>query len=300
MTIDRRIYGTDAEPTQIYSFSDVYGGATGSPLKDPNPEEFITTDLRSSPHRKREREFDIHHAPHVVDHILRSIVRLRDEMFSLLSNRGRQERVSSHVTGVFINSAPRTNCSNGKPFYVAETDNGVRIVSTPIEALSTIRERIIRLGHLPNRDNGLYGNAEQFRSSYAPELLFPDHELVLEADDVDIIPQYDRNDWHVAYIDRFGNIVTYVKDPTEQWEQISQADTVDVQVGRNLVREVLVGSSLGTNEAGKVSIYQNGGIDIARKWKPNESPEERLERSAYSQFSSDGSHPRIGDKVTLA
>ena len=57
-----------------------------------------------------------------------------------------------------------------------------------------------------------------------------------------------------------------------------------------------VTSSLADATPGKLSVYQNGGIDIVRKWRADETPQQRLDRSAYEKMK----RPTIGTIISLA
>ncbi|MBU1018743.1 MAG: hypothetical protein ABII07_06275 [Patescibacteria group bacterium] len=264
-------------PDRIYLLSDTYGGQqTWNPYESPDIDAHIATDIRSRFPDVR-RSFDTFGAKAISDHVLRTIVALHDAVSGLGS------------TGVFINSAPRTEKgSNGEPFYVADTDNGIRVVATPLSALSAIKDRIAGLKHLPNEDNGLYTEREQFRSSLTAVLLAGNHGLDLIEDSPSDIPEYPAG-CRVSYADRFGNLVLFEKNDQETG---SIRDTIASGIGRvinlnigSVERELVIGESLGEAKPGSLVIYPNdGNIEVVSKWGPDWSAQDSLKRSAYEQF----------------
>ncbi len=285
-------------PQRTYFFSDTYGGS-GNPLEKPDADALITTDLRGQPKAPRHREFDIFGNTQVTAHILRMVRDLHAALdrHNLYSADYKRE-VRDMGTGIFINDAPRTNHTNGHPFYYAELDHGISVVTTPLEVLSSVRGHVQKLLRLPNQDNGLYPNGEQFRSSYTPELLDPAvrERLPMEEVSPDEIPEF-RTDWHLAYVDRFGNLITYVPNPEEQWEQVLQAAGASKQVRLTIGdtrHNIKLGTNLGASEPGELLIYGNGNIDLARKWAAGDTPQQRLDFSAYRQFK----EPTIGDGIS--
>src|SRR5262249_27568007 len=153
-------------------------------------------------------------------------------------------------------------------FYVA-TAGRVRIVTTNPAALSTIKNRIETLHHLNNEENIIYSPTEQFRSSYTPCLLYPDHGIELIEDDINAtIPDYPEDQWELAYIDRFGNMITHCKDVEKQWKQIEAAAKdgyLKVIIG-NVSQTVQLSTSLRDADPGALVIYKNKNIDVLRKW----------------------------------
>lgn len=192
-----------------YYFSDTYGTSSVNPLEKPDADAIITTDFRSRPRGYRHEKFDIYDNPHVTDHILRMVHDLDAQLMDTFTGRKKDEYAAS-TTGILINSAPRTSSTgNGSHFYVASSREGrIRIVTTPLQALSPVKNEIEVLEHLPNNDNGLYPNGEQFRSSYVGVLLQDDHGIPLENAKIDEIDE-PRTDLHLAFVDRFGNLITH-------------------------------------------------------------------------------------------
>ncbi len=304
-------YNESHDPKRKYFFSDTFGGsAEWDPLSLPDPDAQISTDFSGSPLTPCERRFDTYGQERVTDHLLRLILQQFDELARRPDiSGGRRQQALRLGTGVFINYAPRTSHSNAQPFYVATARGGnIRIVSTPLEALSAIKGEIETLHHLPNpergeADNGLYDWTQQFRSKLTPILLDPDHGLDLIEDDPADIPAPD-NRWHIAFVDRFGNVISYTDNPEDQWGEI---ETLADRVGdsRREIRLLLDGhetvpltlaTSLGSAHPGGVSIYRNGGIDLVRKWQVGETASERLAQSAFRKLG----NPTIGTTIEIA
>jgi hypothetical protein len=177
--------------------------------------------------------------------------------------------------------------------------DNIRIVTTSLTCLSTIKDKIQTLSHLDNDSNIIYGNTEQFRSSYTPFLLHPDHGIDMVQDDISIIPDYPEDKWELAYVDRFGNMVTYTKDVEKKWKEITaRADannTLKLIVG-NVSQTVFLGTSLRDADPGALVCYKNHDIDILRKWMADEDSYTRLYRSGYLQFSK----PDVGATIKIA
>jgi hypothetical protein len=280
-------------PTRTYLFSDTYG-RSGGELHEDDPDAIILTDMRSFPLERVRRTFDLFGREGIAPHIVRLATEgqdaLREGLRIPASERG---ACAATTTGIFVNAAPRVGRDNGTPFYVAEI-GAVRVVTTSLAALSPVRDRIESLAHLPNDGSALYGAGEQFRSSYTPILLASGHGLPLVKDDASIVPE-ESDDWTLAYVDRFGNMVTRCLDPLTRWSGISpMGAAVKLTVG-SITRTVTLGEHLATVEPGALSLYPNGNLDIVRKWKEGESATVRLEESAYMQFG----RPRIGASITV-
>lgn len=274
-------------PDRLYLHSDTYGGDAMWSLS-PDIDAIITTHIRSGI-KHVVREFDIFGREKITDHILRTALRLHNE------------RKNAGTTGVFINSAPRTKKnSNGEPFYRAETDNGVRIVSTPLEALSAIKGRVTRLQHLSNEDNELYNAIiEQFRSSIVVVLLASNHGIPLIEDDPSIIPDYPSG-CRLAYVDRFKNLVLHehaVEDPKSVRKIIRECvgGVCQLSIG-GVRRNVPIGTSLSEANPGSLAAYCNdGNIEVISKWAPEWDVKEKLKHAAFEQFR----RPEIGTGVSI-
>lgn len=284
---------------RMYAFSDTYGRSKNPFLQD-DADAILSTHFRSFPLEQQSKYFDIYGRELITSHLLRVIFGLHDEMKEApyLSKEIRAEFAKT-TTGIFINAAPRVSKDNGAPFYVA-TAEGVRIVTTDLNALSTIKGRIQTIGHLPNLGNNLYGAHEQFRSSYAAFLLQEDHGLKLDKDTLDVIPDYPEDKWELAYVDRFGNMLTYTKNPDARWKEVEEASKtlngyVKLIIG-NVSQRTQIGTSLDAAEPGGLVVYPNGDLEVLRKWRPNEDSYTRLYKSAFFQFNK----PEIGSRVRLA
>ncbi len=251
------------------------------PLKSPDIDALITTDIRSGITDVL-REFDIFDSEKITDHVLRAAVALHDEPRTF------------GTTGIFVNSAPRTvENNNGEPFYVATTDNGIRVVTTPLTVLSAIRERIISLQYLPNdRENGLYkSKREQFRSSFTVRLLAYNHGIPLIEADPKIIPEPSK-ELQLSYVDRFGNIVI---DTLVNLIREKIGETIGLNIN-GVSREATVGISLGESKPGSLVVYQNDGhIEVVAKWDPRWDSKAKFENSAWAQFAK----PRLGAHVKI-
>lgn len=285
--------------TRVYAFSDTYGRSK-NPFTQDDADALICTDLRSFPLLESKRDFDIYGRESIVQHLVRLIFSLHDQVMESKSfSKEIKEAFKKTNTGIFINWAPRTSNENGSLFYVATAKN-IRIVTTSLEALSTVKHRIQTLAHLPNLNNGLYGPTEQFRSSYTACMLYEDHGFKLQQDKVSIIPDYPADRWELAYVDRFGNLVTYCKNPEKKWEEIlkeakkSKDSTVKIVMG-NVSQRLKIDKSLKDAAPGSLVIYRNGDIDILRKWEEDEDRYDRLYKSAYFQFAK----PEIGVQIKI-
>lgn len=284
---------------RIYLFSDTYGRSK-SPFDQDDADTLISTDFRSFPLRTQHREFDIYGREAVVPHMIRLIFALHKEIpaATYLSDEIKED-FSQTKTGIFINAAPRTDTKeNGAPFYVAENGN-IRIVTTDPAGLSSIKDQLSGLWLFPNADEALYGPTEQFRSSFTPRLLEDDHGMELQEQSLDVIPDFPEDRWELAYIDRFGNIMTYTKNPEKRWKEILEKSKeyggyVKLILG-NVSQRAWVSTSLKDADPGALAIYPNGDIDIVRKWEDEEDRYMRLFQSAYFQYAK----PDIGSKIKV-
>lgn len=284
---------------RVYAFSDTYGRSKNPFLQD-DADALVSTDFRSFPLEEVRREFDIYGREAITGHMLRLIFALHDDVkdYEYFSPEVHKEFAET-TTGVFINAAPRTDThQNGAPFYVATAPN-VRIVTTDLGALSTVKHRIESLAVLNNLKNSIYSNTEQFRSSYTAYLLHPDHGHELETQDIGIIPDYPDDKWELSYVDRFGNLITYTKDPDTKWKEIQEAakkenGKVNLLIG-NVGQYVQTGVSLKDADPGALTLYQNGDLDVVRKWEKDEDSYARLYKSAFFQFSK----PLIGSRLRI-
>lgn len=284
---------------RVYLFSDTYGRSKNPFLQD-DADALLSTDFRSFPLEEVRREFDIYGRETVTEHSLRLIFELHDNALKsgYFSDEVKEEYKKT-VTGVFINAAPRVGKDNGAPFYLALA-GGVRIVTTNPAGLATVKNRITNLYRLNNDENPVYTPTEQFRSSYTPFLLHTDHNIDLIEEDMNaVIPDYPDGKWELAYVDRFGNMITYTKDVEKTWKEIEAASDangmVKIIVG-NVSQNMYLGTSLRDIEPGAMAIYKNKNIDLVRKWMQGEDSYTRLYRSSYLQFSK----PEVGAGIKIA
>ncbi len=297
-------FGTDSGLNRLYLFSDTYGGQEEwDPLKSKDADARIATDIRSGLPNVR-REFDIFGAEQITDHVLRQVLNLHAEL------RARGDEKDAGVTGVFINSAPRTtqNLNGDSAFYLAHLGDCVRVVATPVSALSAVKKQVTRLYHLPNENNGLYSAREQFRSSYTVALLAADHGLKLVEDDPDVVIPDAAEGVRLAYVDRFGNMVFYdnTKEQGSFLRQVNdkQASGGFAGVGGGITklaigdvsREVVSGTCLAAAAPGALTVYGNdGNVEIVSKWSSAWSTSDKVKNSAYNQFG----RPKLGDSLCI-
>jgi hypothetical protein len=284
---------------RTYLFSDTYGRSKNPFLQD-DADALLSTDFRSFPLENIRREFDIYGRETITEHMLRLIFELHEHT-AASGYLSPEVKTAYHetVTGIFINAAPRLDKENGAPFYLAIAD-GIRIVTTNPAGLSTIKHKLKSLHRLDNYNNPIYGHTEQFRSSYTAFLLHPDHHIDLIDEDINtIIPDYPDTKWELAYVDRFGNMISYTKDVEKRWAELEAAadanHMVKVIVG-NVSQTMYLGTSLREAEPGALVIYKNKNIDILRKWMTDEDSYTRLYRSSYMQFSK----PEVGATIKIA
>ncbi len=307
----RTLLATRTAPARTYHFSDAYGGhEVWNPLAAPDLDVLVSTDFASRFTERSHREYDTFGAERVTDHFLRLVLEQHDELLKRRDLSARKRRMAAGLgTGVFINHAPRTDRRNGSPFWVATARGGaIRVVATPLESLSPIKQEIETLAYLPNPQgndpgNGLYDSREQFRSRLTPRLLDPDHRLDLVNTDPTIIPDFPGH-WRVLFVDRYGNVVTHVSDTNVEWAEIERASKIAVD-GRRSVRLALgdaapvvfeVGDSLGAATPGSATVYRNRNIDLVRRWTPEDDAASKLESSAYGLTG----RPQLGTPVRVA
>lgn len=285
---------------RIYCFSDTYGRSK-NPFTQDDADAVISTDFRSFPLEYEKREFDIYGRENITSHIVRVIVHLHEQIRSASwLDDAKKAEFEKTITGIFINAAPRTDTNqNGSLFRLAVIGN-IRIVTTDPAGLSTVKDKIESFHHLPNLDNNLYGPTEQFRSSYAAHMLHPDHGLTLVEDDIaTAIPEYPDDRWELAYVDRFGNMLTHCKNPQAKWKEVQESAAQNGGYAKliigNVSHRVFLGSSLKDAEPGALVMYPNGDIEVLRKWMEGEDSFTRLYRSAFFQFAK----PELGAKIRV-
>ncbi|HRH93418.1 MAG TPA: hypothetical protein PKV72_02705 [Candidatus Peribacteria bacterium] len=296
-------------PGRVYECSDTFGGPGWDPLHGPDIDVHISTDFAGHPHAPVRRQYDTFGHERVTDHVLRLVLQQHDELGTRpdLSRRSRRQ-AQKLGTGVFVNYAPRIDGTNASPFWLATARGGeVRVVATPLSSLSAIRDHIETLQYLPNPQkgdphNGLYDSSQQFRSKYTPRLLDPYHGLELVDADPAIIPAPDGG-WHVSFVDRYGNVITHTEDPEGQWQEIQRiadqtGDTrgqVELTFGNGDPRRFTLGTTLGASQPGQPTVYRNGGIDLVRKWTPQDDADSKHASSAWVL----AGKPRLGDRIRV-
>lgn len=271
------------------------------PTERPDADALICTDFRSRPTSPLHREFDTFGQERVTRHLLRLIVEHSDRI-DRCAYLSRSEKKASRSlgTGVLINAAPRTDHSNGAEFHVAQLRNNLRVVCTGLEPLASVRDSVESVKRIPNESNGLWPDGEQFRSSYAPALLNPQREkdVVLHPVDLNAIPTVDPEAWEVAYIDRFGNIITSTRDVTRKLFDLQVMQTHQsgfrLHFGKTAVDGLVLGQTLGSADPGSLVVYGNGNIDFVRKWDARDTAQDKIARSAYHQFG----RPVVGTRIT--
>lgn len=235
-----------------------------------------------------------------------------------INTRGREVPISRHVAelmenwhrkyqaemkkhgvynGLFINYAPRDEqFRNGPPFYEVETGSGLKIVTTfPGDMLKTIRDQVHRLAEIPNEDNPLYDNEEQFRSRVVHRYLRSNHTLptkeLTDGAAADVLDrEYFRHEHPgltVQYVDIYGNLICESNAAVLANIQETARQT-NRDVGITIGDSTLTGeatTSLTSGTDGRVLVYENAGhIDVVRKWKKGEDAATTTRESAYYQF----------------
>lgn len=198
---------------------------------------------------------------------------------------------------VVVNNAPRDNTSeNGKDFYLALTDNGVKIIATPLEALSFVRHRILALFRIPTEGHPLFnGNWEQFRSSIiARSDEVPDHlVLVYGVSDLEElqanlgrnrnfspIPEQEH-DVQLAYEDEFGNERLRVKRIGDVRRLLRGATSAVLRINDETEQPVELVSGLRQITGGRFGIYENiadghvpgdqpAYVELVRRWEDDD------------------------------
>jgi len=272
-------------PRRTYIISDTLGAYT-DPTRSEDPDVQIAEDFNGLAWMvPQKRELNINGRTGIAPHLLRHIIHFHDQQQSLVGK-------DDAYTGVFVNHAERTEeNAHGSPFFVAETDNNVRVVTTPIEVLSSVRDRVHKLWELPNEGNELFESGEQFRSQYTPALLPRDHGIrSLVERDPDIIPQGRNGSLHFEFADGFLNMILWQKHQEEIRQRLlERAHATDSSVGVSFngspQQEVLATTSLEAAHSGVLSIYPNGeNIDIVGKWADGYETGDKIRKSAYWLF----------------
>ncbi len=289
-------------PERKVFLSDTFGGPL-DPTERPDADAILCTHFRSQPFDRADYKFDTFGQEAATHHILGLIVALHDQI-DHCGHFSKKEKCSfrNMGTGVLINAAPRTEASakNGENFVLADLRGNIRVVATPLSELSPVKNDVERLRIVPNQANGLWEDREQFRSSYAGLLLDEKFAKRFPLQDADpsCIPEPDDH-WKLAYIDRFGNLITTVRDPGMQLHHIQTLQTWSkgfrIRIGDCVRDDLTLASSLTEAGPGKIVVYGNGKVDFVRKWDPLNTPHQKIELSAYRQFG----NPTVGSSISL-
>ncbi len=288
-------------PERKIWLSDTYGGPL-DPTQRPDADAILCTHFRSQPFDTADYKFDTFGNEAATQHVLELIVGLHDQIDQCAHFSKREKRnFRAMGTGVLINAAPRTEASpkNGENFVVADLRGNIRVVATPLSELSPVKNDVERLRIVPNHANGLWEDREQFRSSYAGLLLdekFAKRFPLKEADPASI-PDPDEQ-WKLAYVDRFGNLITSIRDPRLQLHKLQNLQTwhrgFRLRIGDCVRDDLVLGNSLTGAGPGKLVVYGNGNVDVVRKWEPLDTARQKIDRSAYYQFG----QPSVGSSVS--
>lgn len=208
---------------------------------------------------------------------------------------------------VVVNNAPRDNTSeNGKDFYLALTDNGVKIIATPLEALSFVRSRILALFRIPTEGHPLFnGDLEQFRSSIiARSDEVPDHLVrvygVSDLQKLQANLRCDRNfspipeqqhDLQVAYEDNFGNLRLRARKIGNIRRLLRGAASAVLKINGEIEQQVEPVFGLREITGGRFGLYENVAdgqvpadqpayVELVRRWEDDDrrSGAEALQR----------------------
>ncbi len=288
-------------PERKICLSDTYGGPL-DPTQRPDADAILCTHFRSQPFDRADYKFDTFGNEAASQHVLGLIVGLHDEIDHCAHFTKKEKRNFRNMgTGVLINAAPRTEASskNGENFVVADLRGNIRVVATPLSELSTVKKDVERLRIVPNHANGLWDDIEQFRSSYAGLLLDEKFAKRFPLEDVDpsCIPEPDGL-WKLVYVDRFGNLITDVRDPGLELQKLQVLQTwhkgFSLRIGDCVRDDLILGNSLTGAGPGKLVVYGNGNVDVVRKWEPLDTARQKIDRSAYYQFG----QPSVGSSVS--
>lgn len=281
-------------PSLSYFLSDTFGPEITDPRQaDKDADVYLETDLSRLEDVLRHggddelKQFQAHEKINirgrelaVAQHIVRLLQGWHVECRKLIAER-------KIYNGLFVNFAPRTEENrNGSNFYIAETDSGLRIVTTPLEVLDPIANYIKHLERVPNEDSGLFENGTQFRSKSVHNALRWNRQYNTEPAGLEELnPNPATKELRVRYVDIYGNIVAYGGDQTELAERLVEEGKRHTKLGITMNGVQLEGEaavSMAQARPGNIVVYPNGGaetqnIDVIRKW--NETRE-----SAYEIF----------------
>ncbi len=193
----------------------------------------------------------------------------------------RERREASGAIIVVANEARRDNTNtahgqNGADFYVALTDAGLEIYSTPLGFLSGLeaRDRITALYRIPTKGHPEFnGEHEQFRSARVirtrqhpdhlePVFEYASREELIAAKEAGIHPPVipvDPRTGYLAYVDKFGNVRGELADMRSLYAlDIGRRATLLVtNNGRSHEFEVEVAEDLRSAPLGRLAVYAN-------------------------------------------
>ncbi len=189
--------------------------------------------------------------------------------------------VASKAVVALANYAPRDDKNteggrNGSDFYLAVTDAGTEVVTTPLSFLAGLdaRDRITALYRIPTAGHPAFdGEHEQFRSArversrQTPDHLVPifeygSREELIAAKQAgehpDVIPSDERSG-HFVHFDKFGNGRIELKDITRARAlRAGQFLTLLVRdQGAEYALEVVAAANLKSAPLGQLAVYAN-------------------------------------------
>lgn len=193
----------------------------------------------------------------------------------------REARQSKEAVVAVANYAPRDNAntsegSNGSDFFLATTESGLEIYTTPLSFLSGLeaRNRITSLYRIPTKGHPEFnGDHEQFRSArivrtrrhsdhLVPVFEYESTDELLEAKASDVHPgiiPVDKRVGHIAFVDKFGNTKVELGD-IRPLQTLKLGQEVVLRVVNNNVEHeipVHVAEDLRSAPLGKLAIYAN-------------------------------------------
>lgn len=193
----------------------------------------------------------------------------------------RELRASSLAVIALANYAPRDDQSvaggaNGSDFYLAITDAGTEIITTPLSFLRGLdaRDRITSLYRIPTKGHPEFdGDHEQFRSArvgrtrrhadhLAPVFEYKTREALVAAKKDGTHPEVipvDQRAGHIAYVDKFGNVRVELKHAEVlRTLRIGEAATLLVKnAGDEYKLDVEAASDLRSAPLGRLAVYHN-------------------------------------------
>lgn len=300
-------------PTLRYFLSETYGPVVSDPtLAQSDPDVIVETELSE--------------LEDALQHDEQGMQRLSAGTAHKINIRGREIALSRHIIGIlqewhraygealaaknayngaFVNYAPRDlRFRNGPPFYIAEMENNLRIVTTfPGDVLATVREDVKRITEIPNEHNPVFGDTAQFRSRDAHRWLrrnandtYPEISLSDEKQHDVLHEEFfhaDVEGLRLEFVDIYGNMI--FENNAEVQAAVTQAagnnENLKVSMNDVTVEDVEPTRSLTEGKDGSYLIYPNGNhIDLVRKWTALDTPEDTVEKSIFRNLR----HPESG------